>query len=248
MAAATCPSCGAYTSTVTGYCQVCRSPLHGVTPQPAQAPAYPQPQQQYPAPGYGQPAYGTPAGYGQPNPYYGQPAYGVPMGYGYPMMPVVYVPATYVDPAVHLAKQTGGARWAAAVIDILIVFGVWLMLFVFVYPAVFGAPFGFFSAGRFLITVMWVYLYYGVLDGMTSGTLGKRALGLALVDRQLKPISPGKGFARSLEIFIWGIGGGLLLLIIQVVIIGDKGQGIGDKIGGTFLVRKAQLAQVRPAA
>ncbi len=258
--AAVCPHCQAYTSAASGYCQVCKRPLQGATVTPARAPVAPATYQPYP------PQPPQPYAYGAPPPYPPQPAYpaapgygapaAYPTGYGYPpsygyapaaYAPMYYAPIMMEEPCVALAKQTSGARWGAACLDLLIVFGVWAMLFFFVYPAVFGLNSVFFFLPRIFITALWFYLYYAVMDGFAGGTLGKRAAGLVLVDKQLRRISPGKAFGRAFEIFIWPFSF-IIILLIQIIIMEKGGQSIGDKMAGTYLVRRASLPRPYPSA
>lgn len=234
MGAVVCPYCRSYTSPATGYCGVCRRPLQGGGGYAPAAPYAPQPA--YAA----QPGYGAPLGYGAPAGYAAPYGYGAPMPYMQPAYaPVYMVPVSFDEPAVRLAKMTADARWGGGAIDLLIVFSVWLMLALIVYPALFGFA-GFFFPARLLITALWVYLYYAILDGFAGGTVGKRAIGLVLVDRQLRPIRPGQAFGRSFEIFIWPLGF-IIILLIQTVIIEKGGQSIGDKLGATYLVRRKYL-------
>jgi uncharacterized RDD family membrane protein YckC len=241
VAAAVCPYCHAYTSTTSGYCDSCRRPLQGAPPA---APAGPYPGYAQPAPqGYGYPppmTYMAPPGYGQPYAYPYPPMYGPPM-YGPPMVAPVYLaPVSFDPPAVQLAKLTSDARWGAGALDLLFLFVVWLLLALFVYPSIFQVGGQWWVPVRILTTGSLFYLYYALMEGFAGGTLGKRAIGLVLVDRDLKPIGPGKAFARAFEIFIWPFGF-IIILLIQSVLIEKNGQSAGDRWAGTYLVRRRYL-------
>jgi len=258
VAAATCSGCGAWTSTASGYCTVCRRPLGdsprvaAIAPPPPSsgAAAYvglpgPFPAPAYPIPAYAAPGY-PPAGYA-PTPYGVAPAYAPPPGYAPPPVyayPAAYVPLVPVPYAVAFGRESSGARFGAAVLDAVIAFGVWSVLFLFVYPALFPFPSGF--AIRIPITLAWLLGYYAVQDGFAGGTIGKKATGLTLVNKDLKPIRPSQGFLRSLELFLWFIAGGIILLLVQHSMVQNGGQGVGDKLAGCYLVPRSRVAQVAP--
>jgi uncharacterized RDD family membrane protein YckC len=239
LAATTCPHCQAYTYATTGYCQVCRQPL-GAVPLTPTAPAPPPTYAQ--AAGYGATPYAPPPGYAAP-PYGAAPYAPPPYGYGYPAVfaaPVYYNPEPVPK---RLARSTTGARWGAAALDFFLLLSVWLGLFFIAYPAL--IPPDAFFVRPILTATIW-YSYYAVLDGR-GGTLGKRVMGVTLVKEDLSPITPGQGLLRALEILIWPLGV-VIILIIQIVLLDESGQGIGDKIAKTYLVRKRDVATYRPSA
>jgi len=186
----------------------------------------------YGAPGYGAPSYnpGYPPAYG-----YGAPPYGYPAG-----TPMVAVPTYYTPEPLckTLAKQATGARWGAACMDFFLIFFIWLGLFFFVYPTMFPL----FNPIRILITFTLWYGYYGVLDGLRGATLGKSALGLKVVKADLSQATLGQGLVRALELLIWPLSF-IIVLIVQLVLLDGGGQGIGDKMAKTYVVKKADLAQ-----
>jgi uncharacterized RDD family membrane protein YckC len=250
VAAATCPYCQAYTSTGSGYCDVCRRPLQGAPTSPAHPPAQVGAYSTY---GLPQGAPRAPYGHGPPPYGYPPPAYGAAPGYGpspplpgyaagpYMQMPFLYTVAL-TSRAAELAKSCTGARVAAGVVDALLVLGVWSRLFFIVYPSAFG----FFSATalavRIPITLSWLVGYYALQDGYAGATPGKRLCGLRVVDINLRLITPGQGLLRSLEVFVWIIGGGVILLIIQIYFVSSNGQGIGDRLAKSFVVERSNLA------
>ena len=251
VAAAVCPYCNAYTSTGTGYCDSCRRPLPGAPAPAAPPPAYgqaPPPMYAYP------PAYWPPAGYPPPMAYGPAPGYAQPYGYPYapgygpPAFAPVYVaPVSFDPPAVQLAKLTADARWGAGALDLLFVGTVWALLAIFVYPLLFQMGGQWWVPARLTLTALWFYLYYALFEGFAGGTPGKRAIGLVLVDRELKPVSPGKAFVRAFEVFLWAFGL-IIPLYIQSVLIESNGQSAGDRLAGTYLVRRRYLQAARAAS
>jgi uncharacterized RDD family membrane protein YckC len=184
-------------------------------------------------------AYGPPPGYAQPYGYPYPPVYGPPA-----FAPVYVMPVSFDPPAVQIAKLTADARWGAGAIDLLFVGTVWALLAIFVYPLIFQVGGQWWVPERFVLTGAWFYLYYALFEGFAGGTLGKRAIGLVLVDRDLKPIPPAKAFLRAFEIFIWPFGF-LIILLIQSVLIEKNGQSAGDRLAGTYLVRRRYLPAAR---
>ena len=188
---------------------------------------------------------------GFPPPYYPPPGYPA-APYPYPYAPVPF-PQPYAEPAFLLARQVRGARWAAAAIDATVVIVSWIVLSVFAFPTVTAAvgwPFA--PLAGLALGAAWLYLYYAVLDGFAGGTVGKRAMGLALVNRELQRITYTAGLQRALEAFVWPFGIFIVTMIVfiyvQTSMVDKHGQGMGDRIAETYLVRRAQLQQAAPAA
>ncbi len=191
-----------------------------------------------PPPLYAAPAYPSPYGYAPPPPGYAPPAvYGYPVGYA-PAVPVPY--------AVAFAREAAGSRIAAGLIDAVIVFGFWLVLFLFVYPSVFAFPAAF--VVRIPLTLLWILGYYAAMDGLAGGTVGKAGVGLTLVNKDLTPIRPSQALVRSLEIFVWILAGGIILLLIQYSMVQDGGQGVGDKLAKCYLVPRARVGRIHARA
>jgi uncharacterized RDD family membrane protein YckC len=149
------------------------------------------------------------------------------------------VPAGPVIPvAQFLAKQAVGLRWGAAVIDFAIVFVVWFLLF----PA-FDALGGSMGLG---LTLLWGFGYYTIPDAAGAATPGKLALGIRVVDIKLQPAGALRIAARSGELIVWAILLGLLFFLIQLYYTYKIGQGLGDYVTKTYVVRKRDLAMQRP--
>lgn len=136
-----------------------------------------------------------------------------------------------------LAKKVVGLRWAAALVDFLIVFSVWFLLFPR-FETVGGA------AGLGL-TMLWGFGYYTIPDSAGLATPGKLALGLRVVDIRLLPAGALRIAGRSCELFVWAILFGLLFFLIQIYYTLKIGQGLGDYVSKTYVVRKRDLAMNR---
>jgi uncharacterized RDD family membrane protein YckC len=166
-------------------------------------------------PPYGQqpPPYGQPPSYGQQPPPYGQPPYGQqpppygqPPSYGYPSGPMP-PPGAYGVPA-YGAGPGGpaiagmGARLGAFIID-------WLIISI---PL--GGVLGIVAAstdsgaGNAAVEVISVFaglLYFGILDGQYGATVGKRAVGIKVIDqRTAGTIGFGRGVVRWLVLAVTG--------------------------------------------
>ncbi len=201
----------------------------------------------YPPPGYGPPAYpalGYAApGYGPPG-YaaapYAAPAYPIPMGYVPP--PPGYAPVGFApyqpQTAALLARNCVGRRWLAALLDLGLVFGLWVGLLSLFNAVSFGYVEGWLYLG---FTVALGFAYYILPDASGSATPGKLALGLRLVDKNLQPAGPGQVAARSCELFVWVILFGLLFFLVQLYYTYKNGQGLGDSLVGTFVVPKKDV-------
>lgn len=234
MAGVVCPKCDALTSTWSGYCDVCRQPLAvapiAAAPQPAVA---------------AQPPYATAAAYAPPPTVYAYPApapfYPAPLMPGYPPAPYGYAQG-YVYPvfaafpqdpiAEKLAKDAIGSRLAAAVVDLLLLGSLWAFLFFGAYPLLLP---GSLWLIRPVCTFLIFYLYYTAFDGIYGQTPGKRTAGVKVVTENLGKISQGQAAVRSLEILFWIF---LVLgLIVQLVLLFDGGQSVGDRIAKTYVIR-----------
>lgn len=167
-------------------------PAYGQQPygQPAPPPAYGQPGYPQQPPAYGQPTYGQP-GYGQAPygqaPYgqvpYGQVPYGQP-GYGYPQQP----PSAYAN---------WGQRVGAFLIDSVPGF---LLGGIFAGAKVMALAVLFYIAG-----IVWA-LYNAWQGGATGQSVGKKAMGIRLLNEQTgQVIGGGLGIGRYFLHIIDGI-------------------------------------------
>lgn len=87
------------------------------------------------------------------------------------------------------------------------------------------------------------FLYFSIGQGYFSGTLGKKALGLALVDaKTFKKISIGQSVGRYFMMFVSSFCFGLGLMAVGW---NKKKQGWHDRVAGTRVVKKKELSQYR---
>jgi uncharacterized RDD family membrane protein YckC len=205
-----------------------------------QQPGYGQQQPGYgqQQPGYGQqqPGYGQEPGYGQQQPGYGQqPAYGQP-GYGqqppYGQQPAAYGQQGYGSGYGQSQYASWGARLGARFLDGLIV-GIPVGIVFGIIAAITkstGAIYVF-----YLLDFLSLALVLGLQEGSSGQTLGKRILGIKVVDAQTgQPIGAGAGIGRQLCHST--IDGFLCLLGFFWPLWDDKSQTFGDKIAKTIVV------------
>ena len=86
-------------------------------------------------------------------------------------------------------------------------------------------------------------LYYSIIQGMFYGTIGKRVMGLKLVDAAtLGQVSIGQAVGRYLMQFV-----SLVCLGAGYINIGinNKKQGWHDKVAGTLVVKDSTISQLR---
>jgi uncharacterized RDD family membrane protein YckC len=99
------------------------------------------------------------------------------------------------------------------------------------------------SLAATLMTLLAVGLYYTIYQGLFSGTLGKRALGLKLLDAQtLEQISIGQALGRYSMQFVSGICLGLGYFNVGV---NERKQGWHDKVAKTVVVKESMLKKLR---
>jgi uncharacterized RDD family membrane protein YckC len=85
------------------------------------------------------------------------------------------------------------------------------------------------------------FLYFSILEGRFQATLGKKLLGLRVVDAGLEPIGFQKALLRNALRLLWEvpfIGLGLLFMIIDVILILLRNQRIGDIAAGTYVLKR----------
>ncbi|MGH3738272.1 MAG: RDD family protein [Micromonosporaceae bacterium] len=209
---------------------------YGGQPGGQQQPGYGAPQQ----PGYGapqQPGYGAPQPGGYPAP---QPQ-GQPYGGGYGQ------PAPYGGGAPMGQPASMGTRLLARLIDGALFF-VPIMLLGCIAGAVAGGTGDPNTAGA---TVGIFYLIYGLgiigfyvyeitMIGAKGATLGKKWLGVKVVDEQTGQVpGMGAGFMRWLIPFVGGIACGIGALVVYLSPFFDnsgKQQGWHDKVAKTLVI------------
>jgi uncharacterized RDD family membrane protein YckC len=153
-------------------------------------------------PPYGQPPpHGSP--YGPPPPYgppYGQPPYGDPNA---PMPPPgAYGAAAYGPGYGHPPIADMGTRLGALIIDWLIIY-VPLGLAVGIVGAWTDSGPG--TAAIEIVSIVAGLLYFGILDGVYGATVGKRAVGIKVIDQRTGGvIGFGRGLVRWLVLAVTG--------------------------------------------
>lgn len=94
------------------------------------------------------------------------------------------------------------------------------------------------AAGGILILISYIILpvgYWVVLQSQMGQTLGKKALGIKVVDSEGKTPSVVTFFLREI---VGKIVSAIILLIGYLMILWDsKKQGLHDKIAGTYVIR-----------
>lgn len=86
-------------------------------------------------------------------------------------------------------------------------------------------------------------LYYSIIQGMFYGTIGKRILGLKLVDAvTLEQVNIGQAVGRYLMQFV-----SMICLFAGYINVGvnDKKQGWHDKVAGTLVVKANMIQKLR---
>jgi uncharacterized RDD family membrane protein YckC len=92
-----------------------------------------------------------------------------------------------------------------------------------------------------VVTLLAFFLYFFILEGRFQTTVGKRLLGLRVVDSKLEPIGFQKSLIRNGLRLLWEIpliGIGLLFIIIDLILILLRNQRIGDIGARTFVLRR----------
>ena len=132
-----------------------------------------------------------------------------------------------------------GSRFAAYLLDGIIVaaalFALFLVLAVLSSAAgEVSFPFGFFSVAGFVLSIA----YFTVLHGGPRGqTLGKRAVGIRVVDEGGRSIGYGRAFGRYAIALLFGVVFMLAYLINYLWPLWDgRNQALHDKVVGSFVV------------
>jgi uncharacterized RDD family membrane protein YckC len=234
------------------------------TPQGTQNNPYGQPSQpaQQPPAGYGYPQQPAPSAPGYGHPQAGQSPYAQPYGgaYGYPQQPgypgvAGATPTGYVDVPGRgpTLLANGGQRVGARIIDTVIVYAVIIVLYIMFGVGLIAASStgdpsatGGIAAGGlalfFLAMFALVVLYEVVTTATMGATLGKKILGLSVVNSR-NGQRPGFGacllrwgFPAVVGMFTCGLGQ-LLILLSPFFDNTGKLQGWHDKAANTFVVK-----------
>ena len=135
-------------------------------------------------------------------------------------------------------EPAGGARIGAAVIDVLLLTGVFFAL-----AAAFGkieSDDGTFSVeltgGPFLLYLLLFFSYYFVAESMTGRTIGKALTGVRVVAEDGSKPSSGRIAART-ALRIVDVLPVLYLVGVVAMAVSKKKQRIGDMAAGTLVVK-----------
>jgi len=113
--------------------------------------------------------------------------------------------------------------------------------------------FGFYRASYLIfITAISAFIhlaYFTFLESEKGGgaTIGKRVLDIKVVDEYGKKVDLVTSFIRNIVRWLWQIPCiGLIILIIDVVLIADSDQRIGDRLASTYVVKESGISRVHP--
>ncbi len=89
-----------------------------------------------------------------------------------------------------------------------------------------------------LITFLVYFTYFESKSGGGS-TFAKRIFNIEVVDKHGKKVSMGTSFIRNIARLLWSIPCiGFIILIIDVFLVADKNQRIGDSLANTYVVKR----------
>lgn len=133
-----------------------------------------------------------------------------------------------------------GRRIGAALVDLLLMTVLFVVLGVLIGETSSGEGSASVNLGPFEAMVFFAlsFAYYGVLEGTTGQTLGKRLLGVRVV-RAADGGPPGGGAitARTLLRIVDALPLAYLLGLVLVLATGRRRQRLGDLAGGTTVAR-----------
>jgi uncharacterized RDD family membrane protein YckC len=116
-------------------------------------------------------------------------------------------------------------RVAAAAIDLLVLFGVGIVL---------GMLAGGYTRGALLVTTAWALYYYFACELLTGQTLGKKAMGLRVANEDGSPPEMRQIAVRSVLRLIDGVGLYLVGLVTMLA-SGERRQRLGDMAAKTIV-------------
>ncbi len=152
-------------------------------------------------------------------------------------------------------------RIGAYIIDILLIslvmgliFGLFFMAGFFSFqmtpqtssPTDFTAIYGGFQIVLTLLSALIQFSYFVVMESEKFGgaTLGKKVLDIKVVGEYGREVGYGPSLIRNLARLLWSIPCiGFIILIIDIVLIADDDQRIGDRIADTYVVRESPSSQ-----
>lgn len=100
---------------------------------------------------------------------------------------------------------------------------------------------------RVLLAVVVHLLLFGLLQGLTGSSTGKRLTGLVVVDASGQPVGIDRSMARTGLWVVDGIVCGLPVVGGLLLLLAPGHQRLGDRVAGTYVVLRAHAGQpVRP--
>ena len=109
--------------------------------------------------------------------------------------------------------------------------------------AIFGPAYIGLSFGSFILQL----LYFTYLESEEGGgaTIGKKILDLKVVDRTGRKVDMKDSFIRNIARLIWSLPCvGFLLLLLDVYLIHDSEQRIGDRLANTYVVKESEYGEI----
>ncbi len=105
------------------------------------------------------------------------------------------------------------------------------------------SPFGFYgsifpalSFLNYLLKLLY-FTYFESKDGGGGATFGKRIIGIKVVDKDGRKVSGSDSFKRNIARLLWALPCiGFIILLLDVYLIHDSEQRIGDRIADTYVV------------
>jgi uncharacterized RDD family membrane protein YckC len=108
-----------------------------------------------------------------------------------------------------------------------------------VYEPNMGAFFG--------LSVLFTFLYFGVVEGVLGGSLGKHLTGLRVVTGQGHPIGIGQSLGRWA---LFAVDGPLTIFLCGIIMssVRDGHQRLGDRASGSYVIGRADVGRPVPQA
>jgi len=130
-----------------------------------------------------------------------------------------------------MIKAPMGIRFCALLID-----GIILNIITF---AIF-----FFNPILYIVIAAFIpFLYFGICEGSSmSASLGKKMLGLMVVDEQGRKLSSAKAFTRSICRILSGL---ILGIGFFIALFDENGKALHDKLANTFVIKEETFMQTQ---
>jgi len=92
-------------------------------------------------------------------------------------------------------------------------------------------------------------IYFTILESKKGwgATIGKKVLDIKVIDEYGRKIDLGTSFVRNIARLLWQIPCiGFIILIIDVVLMADSDQRIGDRLASTYVVKESSIPRDYP--